>query len=56
MTLQVTQNKDEEFQDGNCIPSWHIYLVRKRYQDYFDNPNQAVDFDSALNDIEKELE
>ena len=37
------------------IPEWHIDLVRERMEDYKNNPGQALDFDSAMDDIEKEL-
>ncbi len=37
------------------IPGWHMDLVRKRLEDYKNNPGQALDFDSAMDDIEKEL-
>jgi acyl-CoA synthetase (AMP-forming)/AMP-acid ligase II len=37
------------------IPEWHIKLVQQRLEDYRKNPGSALDFDSALNDIEKEL-
>lgn len=37
------------------VPEWHKDIVRKRIDDYNKNPNQAMDFDSAMDDIEKEL-
>jgi len=37
------------------IPEWHKQAVRQRLDDYRKNPGSAMDFDSALNDIEKEL-
>lgn len=37
------------------VPEWHKDIVRKRLDDYNKNPNQAMDFDSAMDDIEKEL-
>ncbi|MBE9480062.1 MAG: hypothetical protein IMY69_00010 [Bacteroidetes bacterium] len=30
-------------------------VVRKRLEDYKKNPDQALDFDTAMDDIEKEL-
>jgi hypothetical protein len=30
-------------------------LVRQRLDDYKQNPDSALDFDSAMDDIEKEL-
>jgi hypothetical protein len=37
------------------IPEWHKGLVRERQDDYKKNPGSAMDFDSAIEDIEKEL-
>ncbi|MCP3927801.1 MAG: addiction module protein [Bacteroidetes bacterium] len=37
------------------IPAWQMKEVRKRLDDYEDNPEQALDFDTAMNDIEKDL-
>lgn len=37
------------------IPDWQMKEVRKRLEDYKRNPDQAMDFDSAMDDIEKAL-
>ena len=37
------------------IPNEQIEEVRKRLEDYKNNPEQALDFDAALGDIEKDL-
>lgn len=37
------------------IPNDQIEEVRKRLEDYKNNPEQTLDFDSALDDIEKDL-
>jgi hypothetical protein len=37
------------------VPDWHVNVVRKRYEDYKKNPDQVIDFDSALNEVEKGL-
>ncbi len=37
------------------IPDWHINLVRKRQEDYKNNPGNTIDFDLALDDIERGL-
>lgn len=37
------------------VPEWHKETVRQRMDDYKNNPDQAVDFDAAMNDIEKDL-
>ncbi len=42
-------------QEEISVPEWHKDLVLKRLEDYKQNPNSAMDFDSAMDDIEKEL-
>ncbi len=37
------------------IPDWHKNLVRERIEDYKNNPDQSLDFDSAMDDLEKKL-
>lgn len=37
------------------IPEWHKNIARQRLIDYHQNPGSAIDFDSAMDDIEKEL-
>lgn len=37
------------------IPIWHMDVVKNRLEDYQKNPEQALDFDTAMDDIEKEL-
>lgn len=37
------------------IPEWHKNIVRQRLKDYRQDPGSAMDFDSAMDDIEKEL-
>ena len=37
------------------IPAWQMDEVRKRLQDYRNDPEQALDFDIAMDDIEKSL-
>ena len=46
--------KDIEQEEIN-IPEWHKDLVLKRLEDYKKNPDSAVDFDTAMDDIEKDL-
>ena len=42
-------------QEDIDIPNWHMELVKKRLADYEKNPEQAIDFDAAMDDIEKDL-
>jgi len=37
------------------IPEWHIQEVNKRLEDFKNNPDQVLDFDQAIHDIEKDL-
>ncbi|MCF6353444.1 MAG: addiction module protein [Cyclobacteriaceae bacterium] len=37
------------------VPEWHKEIVRQRMADYKNNPRQAVDFDTAMDEIEKDL-
>ena len=46
--------KDIE-QEEVSVPEWHKDLVLKRLEDYKQNPDSAMDFDSAMDDIEKDL-
>ena len=49
-----SKNKGIEREDID-IPEWQKDLVLKRLEDYKQNPDSAMDFDSAIDDIEKEL-
>ncbi len=46
--------KDIE-QEEVSVPDWHKELVLKRLEDYKQNPGSAMDFDTAMDDIEKDL-
>ncbi|MBL7693031.1 MAG: hypothetical protein JNM41_15665 [Flavipsychrobacter sp.] len=37
------------------IPGWQVDLVKERMEEYKRNPIVLQDFDSAIDDIEKEL-
>ena len=37
------------------IPEWHKDIVRQRLANYKNNPGQVLDFDAAMDDIEKAL-
>jgi hypothetical protein len=36
------------------IPEWHKDLVRQRVENYRRNPGSAMDFESAMDDIDNE--
>jgi hypothetical protein len=42
-------------QEEVSLPEWHKEIIRKRLELYKNNPDQALDFDAALDDIEKNL-
>ncbi len=46
--------KDIEREDVD-IPEWHKDLVRQRVDEYRQNPGSALEFDAAIDEIEKEL-
>ena len=46
--------KDIE-QEEVSVPDWHKEMVLKRLEDYRQNPGSAIDFDTAMDDIEKDL-
>jgi hypothetical protein len=37
------------------IPDWHKDILNQRLRDYKNNPEQALDFDTAISDIEKNI-
>jgi hypothetical protein len=37
------------------VPVWQIKEVRKRLDDYKNNPELAMDFEAAMDEIEKDL-
>lgn len=37
------------------IPEWHLDEIDKRLEDYKTNPDEAIDFDQAMDEIEKDL-
>lgn len=42
-------------QEDFDIPDWHKEIVLKRIEDFKQNPNLMVDFDDAMNEIERKL-
>lgn len=50
------KSKFKEIEEGDLnIAEWQKEIVFKRMELYKDNPHQALDFDDAINEIEKEL-
>ena len=48
------KNQYNDIEEPN-IPEWQVREVQKRMDDYQKNPDQAIDFNTALDDIEKHL-
>ena len=44
-----------EQDETDNIPQWHKDVVLSRIENYKNDPKQVMDFDSAMNDIEKNL-
>ena len=42
-------------EEGLEVPEWHKAIVRERMELYKNNPDQATDFDSNMDEIEKDL-
>lgn len=42
-------------QKGTDVPEWHKEIVRKRMELFKNDPGQSMDFDAAMDDIEKDL-
>jgi len=50
------KNKFKEFEQVEIdIPEWHKDIVRERIAGYKKNPEQALDFDGTMDDIEQLL-
>ncbi len=50
------KNKYKGFeQEELYIPSWQMDIVRERMEDYKNNPDQVLDFDTAMDEIEAGL-
>lgn len=37
------------------VPEWQKSIVKERLSDYYKNSNIALDFDSAMDELEKEV-
>jgi len=37
------------------IPDWHMQVVNERLAEYKENPKLGLDFDDAMDDIERDL-
>ena len=56
--LEYFRHADEDKGSGEAdadIPSWHQEVVRQRLQNYAENPEQALDFEASMDEIEAAL-
>lgn len=51
----TTEQKEKLLAFEESIPEWQIEEVKQRLEDYKKNPDQALDFDAAMDDIEKDI-
>jgi hypothetical protein len=50
------KTKYQDIDGGNIkVPEWHKGIVQERMENYRKNPNQDMDFDAAIRDIERDL-
>ncbi len=42
-------------QEENSVPDWHVDIVRTRLKDFLQNPDQGLDFDTAMAELDDEV-
>lgn len=50
-----TKYKGIEDETAETVPEWHQKIVSERLEEYNKGKIKAIDFDQAMDDIEKEL-
>ncbi|MEM9897258.1 MAG: addiction module protein [Bacteroidota bacterium] len=54
--IQEWNNIKSRYKDiDQDIPDWHKEIIDQRMKDYKQNPDQAMDFDLAMDEIESDL-
>lgn len=54
--IQEWNTLKSRFQDiEQEIPEWHKEILGQRMKDFKENPDQVMDFDLAMDEIEKDL-
>ena len=51
----ISGGDDKSEKEETNIPDWHKDIVRQRLADFKKCPEQAIDFDEAMDDIERDL-
>jgi hypothetical protein len=50
------KTKYQDIYGGNIeVPEWHKGIVQERMENYRKNPNQAMDFDETIREIENDI-
>lgn len=45
----------EEIQNNTDLSNWQKQIIDERLKNYYNNPNESVDFNQTLNAIEKSI-
>lgn len=48
VTIQSQENESD-------VPDWHKEIVNERLENYKSNPDDLIDFDKAMDDLDKKL-
>ena len=52
---KYTDLQKEESQNSTELASWQKEIIDQRLNDYYNNPDDVVDFDNTINEIRKSL-
>jgi hypothetical protein len=55
LKTKYTELQKEEAENVTTLSSWQKQIIDERINDYYNNPNEVTNFDSTMDDIEKEL-
>jgi len=52
---KYTDLQKEESQNSTALASWQKEIIDQRLNDYYNNPDDVVNFDNTINEIRKSL-
>ena len=55
LKTKYTELQKEEAENVTTLSTWQKQIIDERINDYYNNPNEVTNFDSTMDDIEKEL-
>jgi hypothetical protein len=55
LKTKYTELQKEEVENVTTLSTWQKQIIDERINDYYNNPNEVTNFDSTMDDIEKEL-